>query len=640
LEVRPQSRPSQVRLQKEIFHAVTDLAPNPLWQHIQEHVERCFGPLAVVIKGMLAYNPYLTQCYIKDFGSHEDERVVLQRLQTLIQQKDIDFYSDIKDWVDQNRRYFEGAIGVSEDLRPTEWPDLHYPRMLCGPKGSGKTTLMLFTKSEIDQRNNYECIYLCLANPAPDVTDAWSAVKIALVHELDNLTLLLAKNHGLSQRDMVIARHERQWRLVDAYPDPNDLPSEADLKRTARDELLRGLSTSKYDVEFIPYLQDTIGFLEKTFGVRLVLMIDDVDRLQSDETARVVCDRARALTTQLGTVAVLVSIREETMAKLSDVSSFATRISIIPPSFSRVLQKRLDVFESDFRLANEAVAKKNGYDSDTAKTFVRHIVASILQTETYANLIAYHYDLDILLGVVRCVIKSPFLQPEYVIKLQERSQRIPWHILLDTMQRFQYKNFYDENSFVLNVFDNDLAPATMSNALIRFRLLQVIRHRFKGLYTPIQLGEIYTDMQELGYGKPAVIAALGALARQRLVVTSRMRNLFVADVRDILPQPTIAYYLNSLVFSYRYLQNVLPVTHVPFDVPMDIVEVAAPVMGEKLKVVSRMLMRFVGFLKECEEAESRGVQNEALFKEVTREEVLSETLEARLRQEIQVMKGF
>ena len=101
----------------------------------------------------------------------------------------------------------------------------------------------------------------------------------------------------------------------------------------------------------------------------------------------------------------------------------------------------------------------------------------------------------------------------------KRGQGIPWHIILDSMQRFQYRNFYDENSFLLNVFDNDESPATMSNALVRVRLLQVIRYRFKGLYKPVQLGEIYADMQELGYHKQAVVLALEAFARQRLIVT-------------------------------------------------------------------------------------------------------------------------
>jgi hypothetical protein len=325
---------------------------------------------------------------------------------------------------------------------------------------------------------------------------------------------------------------------------------------------MKELTKSKYEVEFIPYVRDTLEFLERSCHVKLVLMIDDIDRLESEEIARDVCDRARGLARDLGTIPVIVSIREETMAKLSDVSSFATRISIIPPSFSRVLQSRLEVFLNDFEFGNVAQAQKAGNDTDKAKTFVKHIIESVLQRDTYANLMAYHYDLDILLDLVRCLLKSPFLEPEYVLDLYSRQQRVPWHIVLDTMQRFQYQHFYEENSFLLNVFDNDESPATMSNTLIRIRLLQVFRYRFKGIRKLIQLGEIYADMEMLGYDKQAVLLALGAFARQRLIVTSRRRNAFSEEVRNVLPEPTIVYYLDSLIYNYRYLQNVLPVTHV------------------------------------------------------------------------------
>ena len=617
------------------------LGANSLWPHIQEHVERCFGPLASVVKEQLKYNPYLRQCYVRDFGKHEDERPVLERLKKLILPKDWGFYDEIEKWIGKKPRYFEallGAGGYPDNFRPTEWEELHYPRMLCGKKGSGKTTLLLFAKDDIEEHTSTNCVYVCLADSPASLGEAWSAITRKIIQYLDQLTLQVCARDAISPKDMVVQRHERQWRLIDAYPDPRDSPKDANDKRRARDGLMKELTKSKYGVEFIPYVRDTVEFLEKACHVKLVFMIDDIDRLQSEEVARDVCDRARGLARDLGTIPVIVSIREETMAKLSDVSSFATRISIIPPSFSRVLQSRLEVFLNDFKFGDDARAQKAGYDTDKAKTFVKHIIESILQRETYTNLIAYHYDLDILLDLVRCLLKSPFLETEYVLDLHGKGQRVPWHVVLDTMQRFQYQHFYEENSFLLNVFDNDESPATMSNTLIRIRLLQVLRYRFKGIRKPIQLGEIYADLEMLGYDKQAVLSALGALARQRLIVTSRIRNAFSEEVRNVLPEPTIVYYLDSLIYNYRYLQNVLPVTHVPFDVPMDLVDIVKPIAGEKLKLVDRMLIRFVGFVRECEGYERKRLKDAALFKEIAREETLSAIMEAHLAQEIQHMK--
>lgn len=614
------------------------LGANSLWTYIEEHVIRCFGPLAVVIKGKLTYDTYLKQCYVKDFGKHGDEKTVLRRLEELIKKQDLNFYSDIKDWIDQKRYYFEKSVGYHEKFRITEWEDSSFPRMLCGRKGSGKTTLMLFGKSDIEDRSNFKCIYVCLANPAPHLDDVWSTIKTAIIHRLDDLTLELCTKAKISEMDMVIQRHKRQWKLIDAYPVPEEPRDIVYLKRKARDEQLKELSKSKYEVEFISYFQDTIQFLKESFNVKLIVMIDDVDRLRSDETAKDVCDRARGLAMELGIVPVAVSIREETMAKLSDVGSFAARIPVIPPSFSRVLRSRLEIFLNDFKFRDDAQSQKSGYNVDKAKTFVKHIIESILQKDVYANLIAYHYDLDILLDVVRCLIQSPFIEPEYVLGLYKTGEKIPWHIVLDSMQRFQYRNFYDENSFLLNVFDNNESPATMSNTLIRVRLLQVIRHAFKGLQKPMQTAEIYTGMQELGYVKRAVILALEAFARQRLIVTWRMRNAFREDVRDILPQSIIVYYLDSLIYNYRYLQNVLPVTHMNFYVPMDIVEIVKPIVGEKLKLTDKILMKFIDFVRECEESEMVLLKDKVLFKEITRGEVLSNVMKTRLEQEILYMK--
>lgn len=601
------------------------LGANSLWQYIQEDIARCFGSLAVVIRGKLMYDPYLRLCYVKDFGEHGDEKKYLAQFEELIQ-RDIDFYSDIKMWIDKKRHYVGGLIGYYKDFKPTEWKDLHYPRMLCGRKSSGKTTILLFAKSDIEEISNFRCIYICLENPTPEVP--WLRIKTSIIQQLDDLTLELSTRVGISNKDMVIRRHERIWRLNDAYPDPEDTP----VKREVRDGLMNILFKSKHTVDFEPYLQDTIEFLEKSLKVKLTIFIDNIDRLKSDDTAKEICDQANNLAIIIN-VPIVVSIREETMAKLGDLS-YAERISIIPPSFSKVLQRRLEMFLNDFKM-DDTKAQASGYDTDKVKTFVKLIVESIFQKETYANLMAYHYDLDILLDVVKCMIKSPFLQPEYVLDLYKGN--IPWHIVLDTMQRFQYRNFYDANSFLLNVYENDESPATLSNTLVRVRLLQVLRYRFKGLDKPIQLGEIYNDMKELGYSRGAVILALGAFARQRFIVTWQMHNAFTEDLREVLPQSTIVYYLDSLIYCYRYLQNIPPVTHVPFDLPMDIVETSTPIIGEKLKVVSKIFDEFIKFIRVCEEHEESLARN-ALFEEVTRGETLSDVIEIRLKNEIQVMK--
>jgi hypothetical protein len=58
------------------------LGANSLWEYIREDVERCFGPLAVVVRGKLMYDSFLRSCFVKEFKDHGDERAALSLLST------------------------------------------------------------------------------------------------------------------------------------------------------------------------------------------------------------------------------------------------------------------------------------------------------------------------------------------------------------------------------------------------------------------------------------------------------------------------------------------------------------------------------------------------------------------------------
>ncbi len=611
-----------------------------MWEYIQEDIDHFFGPLAVVARGQLEHDSLLRDCYVKDFAEHGDEKLALRHLDNLLEEDDINFYSEIQGWVAGKRHIVEGIIGIGhyDEFDPTSWQTPHYPRMLCGMKGCGKTTLHLFTKSTVEEQPGFKYIFVTVATPTFGGSDPLSFVTDQIIQQIDQLTLDLCKENGISEKDMVIRRYESLWRSHNCYPDPEDIFFESRRKKRLRDKLLLRRYESRHGVEFMPYLTDTIKFLKVSLSTNLVIVVDDVDRLPSIEEARAICTRTRTLARELLDTPVMISIREETIAKLSDMNSSATvtRMSIIPPSFLKVIQKRQDIFNEKFRMDN-SIAERTGYNTDKVKIIVKHIVESVLTPKTYANLVAYHYDLDILLDVVRCLIKSPFLEPKFVLNLYNQNNLIPWHIILDSIQRFQYKNFYDENSFILNIFNNNENSVTLLNTIIRVRLLQLLRHL--GV-NELRTDKIYTYMQQLGYNINAVTLALKAFARQRLILTWQQYNSFSPNtVPEILPQKTIIYYLDSLMYSYRYLQNILPVTYINFDIPMDIVEVGAVFMGEKLAELSNLLMKFVEFIRICEEEEEKLVKDKELFKAITREQTLSDVMKGKLEGEICAMKG-
>jgi hypothetical protein len=363
-----------------------------------------------------------------------------------------------------------------------------------------------------------------------------------------------------------------------------------------------------------------------------------VDRLQDEKMAKIVCDRVKALARDLGDVPCVVSAREETLALLSDTDPMFIKISVAPPSFKQVLMKRKNKFMLDFKYENK-LSEYGDISTEHIKRDVSIILDSILDDEVYSKLISFHYDLDILLDISICILTSPFITVDYLKRLHNSNEKIPWHVVLDSMQRYRYRNFYDQNSFILNVYDNNQKAPTLHNSLVRIRLLQVLRHEFVGINKPIEVGKIISDMLYLGYNRSEVESALSALASQRLIVTGKLYNYYNNNVSDVIPQSAVVFYLDYLIYSYRYIQNILPVTRLNFSIPMDVANSIEPISGKKLKkTVDPLIYKFIAFIKECENYESEYIKDECIYRDIIREECLSDTLKLKVDQEIHKMK--
>jgi len=608
---------------------------NPLWVYLREFVIQIFGPLTFYTAGKLLNDKYLKLCYIKEFADHRDELPALSRLKKILP-SDLTFYSDFKNWVEIQKHYLDGTLGYYDEFKLLEQKVEGRPTVLLGRKGSGKTTLLYFAKDELERLQNAAYIFINLSSPSFASADPLQTVAIQIIHSIDDLILNLSKTKEISDSERIIKCLKRYWEQYAVYPSSSDTPQVLSHKQAKRDELLfQRLSTLKYSEEFIPYLRCCIIFLKEFLDKELTIIIDDVDRLEPEGTARAIFNRVNDLTVELK-VQVFISVREETIAQLTDIPLPPRKIHVVPPSFVKVLKKRLEVFNAEFRMPLKS-EQESGYDTETSQLFVNHIVQSILTDEVYANLIAYHYDLDILLDIVRCSISSPYLDPKFVLQLARDHKPIPWHLILNSMQLYVYRNFYDENSFILNVYDNDERPIdkiTTANNLVRVRLLQVLRYLYTGIDKPVEVGKVYALMAELGYNERSVFQALQSFARQRLIVTALYRNAFSEDVDTIIVERTIIFYLSNLIYTYRYLQNIVPVTPVNFEVPCDIFFDTKPLIGDDLRIVDEVLERFIIFIRLAEEEEKKYIKNHILFDDITRKEKLSDIIERRINDEI------
>ena len=612
------------------------MEPNSLWKYIKEDIDLFFGPLACVIKGQIKMDTKLADCYIKDFKNHVDEKKYSTALYRIISE-DVNIYSDIQEWINSSRTFLRGIIGHYQEYNPFNKKNHSSPHFFTGRKGVGKTSLLLFTRDELEEKRKCICIFIHARTKGIDLSLKYAYIKNQIINELDDSIESISEELKIKKADVIQVRFERYWKkLLD------DTIDDTKISNRTKNEMCLKLMGWKYSIEFYNYVKDSIKYLKDSLGYDLVIMIDDLDHAQNEIYAKDICSMASDLATKLDNVPIMVSIREETLAKLDDSGiSDINKERVIPPSFARVLNKRYDNFMKKYDF-NKEIEKCLGMSKEDFEYFIQAMVFSFLEKESYSNLIIYSYDLDILLDAFRCVVSSPFIDPLKIAKeyKNDKRKKVHWHVILDSMQRYIYANFYSENSFFLNVFDNNEIPPTVKNTLIRIRLMQVLAYLYEGLNKKCNVGEIYSLMLEIGYPREQVFKALQAFARQRLIITWKEYNYFDGEVSEILIHRRIVYYLNGLIFRYRYLQNILPVTPIPFLIPLEIANLVGPYLNDKKKLVSVLIYKFINFIKECEREENNNVKNKEKFKEITRDIILSKKIKSEIDNEIIRMKRF
>jgi hypothetical protein len=423
------------------------------------------------------------------------------------------------------------------------------------------------------------------------------------------------------------------------YPEKTDAPRDLKRKLMKRENAVTILHQYKYNAEFFNYIVYTLRYLKDDLKLKPILMFDDIDRLKNIEDARDIINYSSSLARKLGIVPIIVSSREETLALLADMDDQGIeKIPIMPPSFDEVLKRRVKNFNNKY-YADKTQLANNKLTIMEVKEFVNFIADSILEDNNLLNLITFHYDLDILLDMVKCIITSPFIDYPYIMNLKKSNKKLRWHVILDSLMRYKYSNFYEENSFILNVYDNEMINPTPHNALIRVRILQAIRSQMRRPNEPIKVGDIYAIMNYIGYEKIEVIRALSALSKQRLIVTGKHYNAFHENIPEITPTHAVPYYLKNLILNYRYIQNILPVTNIPFDIPIRFAFQESSLRSGDLKEMDTYISKFIDFIKECEEIERTGVKDKSIFDNITRNKSLNHSLRDSFNQERSSMIG-
>ena len=368
--------------------------------------------------------------------------------------------------------------------------------LLRGRRGAGKTSLIQYNIDLQKSDGKFLFIKVDMDRGSFGSKDKVLYLKEQLVWALDDL---IAEFTSQTDDQTIVERYKYYWEgiLGNLMPSEDDTDERKGEKRKRREDYLFRLSELKYSFEFINYVKSSISYLEKITGKSVVVAIDDIDHMESHNEARTICGEAANIQEKIQRPLIL-AVREETIAKIEAKPAVdkLKQIHVIPPSFKKVLRLRLEAFSREVTHAEKLDTAH--YSRSDLITYVTTIVNSVLDKNVYSRLITFHYDIDMLLDMVRCLISSPYLQPVQVLERAARGKNIAWHLMLNSFQKYVYRNHYEQNSFFLNMYDNRSYgmdaygnnPITWENALVRIRLLSILVNRLVQS-SPVQIIHLF-----------------------------------------------------------------------------------------------------------------------------------------------------
>lgn len=634
------------------------LFPHDLWTNdVRDLIKKCFGSLVVELEKEVESSIHYStmedfrNLYIPQFEDHFDEIEDLSNeiISTFITKEHLACYDEIMSWakkgqaqkikIDINRLMYEGYPEARRIVKDRN----EAGQLLCGRRGAGKTSLILYNMDLEKKVGKFIYIKINMDKVPVGSADKSQYLKEQLVWALDNA---IDKITTVSDDQYIIERYLYYWKgiLGNLMPSEDDSNERKLEKRKRREDYLFRLSELKYSLEFINYLRCSISYLEKTTGKSVVLAIDDIDQMESHAGAREIIDLASNIQEQIQRPLV-IAIREETISRIESKPSVdkLQRISVFPPSFKKILQLRLEAFTREVICAKEL--DTSHYSRSELITYVTTIINSVNEKNAYPKLVTFHYDMDMLLDMVQCLLSSPYLQPVLVLERAARGKNIAWHLMLNSFQKYDYRNHYEQNSFFLNMYDNrsygteisDNSQITWENALVRIRLLSLLVNRLVqsppvSKYPSFSLRFIIDDMIRLGYQENEVIKALKALAAHRIIRTGKARNELEVDGTISISTAAIFYY-DYLIYEYRYLQNILLIT--PIDFHFNPEDIPDSPETKDLPKIDEIIYNFANFIERCEKLEAKSPDLDSkLLRKIWRGRPLSD----KIRQTISMFK--
>jgi hypothetical protein len=204
-----------------------------------------------------------------------------------------------------------------------------------------------------------------------------------------------------------------------------------------------------------------------------------------------------------------------------------------------------------------------------------------------------------MLDYFKALLSSSHFNLEEIRKIKN-GKLITQQKILETLLLYIYSEMNKENTYLMNLYEDDDIEEEFHN-LFRIRLLQTIMH-FGNVNNNNKLEINYSKLafllEKFGYGKTVksnLSKTLKMMQDFAIIETSSFGANYNSDT-DIILNDSAYYYVNNLIYTYRYLETIIPDTHL--DYRANLIDLKG-----NLRSIDREIEKFIDFIKRLEEKE-------------------------------------
>jgi hypothetical protein len=624
---------------KGLFRDLIDLdldtvrqRPNAIWPKIQNEVFRHFGKLASLVWGELQNDEHLLEAYIKNYNIDIDINSLIKHLN--------DPTNGEKGY--DNFVYNYAALNILksfDDFDIRFWIDHNSETvlLLLGDQGNGKSSFIHYLTKNLPKD---VIVFSDNLAEVQEINQVNGEIYQSLIEQIDTKVSEVGKEFDLDDDIIFNKRFRKELEIIRAYPKTEDseaIKLEKEKRITAF--IIHEVAPFKknYSRDSHTYLKSGINFL-KSFNKKICIVFDDIDKISDITIADKIKTEAREISQALN-VPVVITMREVSAKRFGENSNNTHNYHIIAPSFQDIILKRFEIFKKNLIKSNveSIVVRGEVLTVEDYIRFVEKIMLSIINIKeniTFFYMLS-NFNIEMMLDYFKAILSSPHITDEEIINFIRKDSKLHLHKIIQTLLYYIYPEHNREVSYVINLYGAPpQSPYSSSFALLRIIILRIIKacgYMNESKNLTIKYKELKDTLRKLMYlfDNEKYLRDQLLLLHQYSIISINSTNLSsYPDSTEISILYSSYYYLNSLIYKYRYVQSIIPDTYLDYSINRNSLKTD---IGEG--VIDRNIENFIYFIEKCEEHDKSRTLDKNLYNRINENGMISELIKLNYEKE-------